>query len=481
MVNAMNENTSFQNGWDFMASLCEGDIAARAGDAYIEQVKEAIRKLEIDINNHPNKNLRVQQFQGFVFEDWAGDTFNIDAVAAGSEDSAYVQRSNELFSEDIKLDSGKRYSAKSYANGEQSAKAQARLNKINREAGYKGQERLVPTDQLQDAQKIAKREYLRNKEIRPEVAEAYKETGSKLTDKVANSEGIRSKEISRKELEQIAREGKKGEFSADNHGLTLDVVVKNEYLLKQAWKAGCTTAAVSVAIQLTPEIYKAFDYLVKNGELNVEQFKKMGEKGVEAAADGFIKGAISSALLIAAKTGMLGKAFINIDPTHLGCIVALTAQTVKNCVLVANGRMTSRQMGDALVDSMIIMGGYYLGIKIASSLLMQVPVLGYLLGTLIGTSFAATYSIGKKKFISFCVDSGFTCFGLVEQNYELPEEILADLGIETIPIPRIEVERVNVETINPFSNIPIVQYETVEMKVLRRGIIGVNKVGYVLA
>jgi hypothetical protein len=38
---------------------------------------------------------------------------------------------------------------------------------------------------------------------------------------------------------------------------------------------------------------------------------------------------------------------------------------------------------------------------------------------LIGTSFCVIYNIGKKKLISFCVDTGFTCFGLVEQNYEL--------------------------------------------------------------
>lgn len=53
------------------------------------------------------------------------------------------------------------------------------------------------------------------------------------------------------------------------------------------------------------------------------------------------------------------------------------------------------------------------------------------------SSVAVVYNIGKKKLISLCVEAGFTCFGLVEQDYELPEEIL------------------------------------------RRGIIGVNKIGYV--
>ena len=37
-----------------------------------------------------------------------------------------------------------------------------------------------------------------------------------------------------------------------------------------------------------------------------------------------------------------------------------------------------------------------------------------------------------------------TCLGLVEQNYELPEEVLHQMGVETIPVPRTRVERIDV-------------------------------------
>ena len=160
--------------------------------------------------------------------------------------------------------------------------------------------------------------------------------------------------------------------------------------------------------------------------------------------------------------GVLGEAFKGINPTVLGTVVALVMQTVKNSILVAAGKMSTQQMGAAFVDTVVISGGY-------------------LLGSLIGTSFCVIYNIGKKKLISFCVDTGFTCFGLVEQNYELPDEVLHELGVETIPIPQTQIERVDIpRTQTSTASIGKSEYETIDITVLRRGVIGVNKIGYVM-
>ena len=110
----------------------------------------------------------------------------------------------------------------------------------------------------------------------------------------------------------------------------------------------------------------------------------------------------------------------------------------------------------------------------------EFPGAAYLLGSLIGCSIAAVYNIGKKKLISFCVDTGFTCFGLVEQNYELPEEVLNDIGIDTIQIPRTQISRTPINSVSVFQGVDRSEYETVNITVLRRGVIGVNRVGYVL-
>ena len=77
------------------------------------------------------------------------------------------------------------------------------------------------------------------------------------------------------------------------------------------------------------------------------------------------------------------------------------------------------------------------------------------------------------------MDTGFTCFGLVEQDYKLPEEILNKMGIDTIKIPRTEVKTTAIEQTSVSSETETNEYETVDITILRRGIIGVNKVGYV--
>ncbi|MGI6237786.1 MAG: hypothetical protein ACOYI7_09655 [Candidatus Excrementavichristensenella sp.] len=489
----MQNKNEVQQGWEFAARILGADIVAHMGAAYVSAVEAAIKQLEDNINNHQYRNLGIKQLQGYMLEEWSSSTFNVDAVAADSADRASVLHSTTKDSADIQLKSGDAYSAKSYRTAEQTAKAQARINPDTGQASYQDQGRLVPSDQLDVAKETAHREGLRNKPIRENVSKAYNDTEKRLTDKITNDEGVESRPASRKGLEKIAKESKKQNFKAEEHGITTKSAIRTEYLLKQALKAGYTTAAITVAVQLVPEIYKAIDFLIKNGELDLSQIKHIGEKGISAGAEGFLRGSTSSALLIMCKSGILGEALKRVNPTLLGTVVALVMQTAKNSILVAAGKMSTQQMGAAFVDMVVVTGGYlagahlggivaHLGGIVGQALVFQFPVLGYLLGSLIGTSFCVVYNIGKKKLISFCVDTGFTCFGLVEQNYELPEDVLHEMGVETISIPRTRIETVELpRTAIRTSEIRKADYETIDITVLRRGVIGVNKIGYVFS
>lgn len=108
------------------------------------------------------------------------------------------------------------------------------------------------------------------------------------------------------------------------------------------------------------------------------------------------------------------------------------------------------------------------------------PGIGFAIGSLLGCSVAVVYNIGKKKLISFCVDTGFTCFGLVEQDYELPDEVMKELGIDTVKIGKAKVDTTQIKRTEPNVNVGRTSYETVDMTVLRRGVIGINKIGYIL-
>ena len=482
----MQTKSEVQQGWEFATKMLGADIAAHMGAEYVGAVEEAIRQLENNINNHQYRNLGIKQLQGYMLEEWGAGTFNVDAVAADSADRASVLHSLAKDSVDIKMDSGEAFSAKSYGTPEQTAKAQARINPDTGQASYQDQGRLVPSDHLEGAKQTAHREALRNEPIREDVSKAYSETETKLTDKITNDEGVESRTASRKDLEKMAKESKEQKFKAEDHGVTAESAIQAEYLLKQTLKAGYTTAAITVAVQLAPEIYKAIDFLIKNGELDLAQVKHMGEKGISAGAEGFLRGSISAALQIMCDSGALGEALKGISPTILGTVVALVLQTAKNSILVAAGKMSTQQMGAAFVDMVVVSGGYLVGAHIGGiigqALGFQLPVIGYLLGSLVGTSFCVVYNIGKKKLISFCVDTGFTCFGLVEQNYELPEDVLHEMGVETVTIPRTEISTTEIpRTAIGASEIKRADYETIDITVLRRGVIGVNKVGYVFS
>ena len=482
----MQSKHEVEQGWKFAAEIMGVDVAAQMGQEYVNVVEAAIEQLEKNINQHQYRNLGVAQLQGYMFEEWSAGTFNVDATAADSADRATVLHSTVKDSVDIQTNSGKSYSAKSYTTAKQSVKAQAKFNPETGQASYYGQERLIPTDQLSDAKAIAHQQALRNRSMRTDVSEVYAETEMKLTDVIENDEGIHARRVSRKELEEIACESKKKEFRAEDHGVTPNSTITTKYMLKQAMKAGYTTAVISLAIQLAPEIYKAIDFLIKEGEIDVQQIEKIGIKGISSGAEGFLHGSVSALLMIMCGKGALGEAFIRVNPTVLGAVTALVIQTVKNSILVAAGKMSAQQMGDAMVDMVVTSVGYVIGTHIGGmigqALGFELPAIGYLLGSLVGTAFCVAYNIGKNKLIALCIDTGFTCFGLVEQNYELPDKVLHEMGIETVPIPQIQIEKTDIARIKTSAaEVVKSKYETIGITILRRGVIGVNRIGYVLA
>lgn len=90
------------------------------------------------------------------------------------------------------------------------------------------------------------------------------------------------------------------------------------------------------------------------------------------------------------------------------------------------------------------------------------------------------------KFDNYGVKYGFAgnqavLFADTKQNYELPESILHEIGVETIQIPRTRVERAEVSRTH-INGVKVenAEYETIDITILRRGVIGVNKIANVL-
>ena len=490
-------------GWDFMANMLGADFGATSAyvdfthnvaaneaielqNIHIQEVNAAIDELAKNLNEHTYRNLDIERFKGFVAEEMHAGTFNIDAIRKYSEHRASVLHENGYGTVDVGTNFGKNYSLK-YANEAKNAENyQALLNRDTRTPKYEGQERLIAAEQVEEARAWANRRALKDIENRPDVAQAHLDTKEHLVGIISDEEGVESRELSIKESKQIAKEAKAGEFDPEKYGYTKEVMldpVKIDYI-NQAMKAGLTAAAITAITQVVPELYKAIDYLIKNGEIDLNALKKSGVKVISASGEAFLRGSIAYGVEMSIQNGLLGEAVKRIDPTMVGVVVSVILGTVKNSIYVAAGKMSYAEMGANFVDSIIISSGYVVSMKvggaIAQALFPQLPAIGYAIGSFLGCSVAVVYNIGKKKLISFCVDTGFTCFGLVEQNYELPEEVLEKMGVHYIPVPRTEISRVDVNRVSTEVQVNVSKYETIDITILRRGVIGVNKIGYVL-
>lgn len=511
-----------KQGWDYMAQILGADIGANNAfqdftfevnaneqvnlananianlnaqididNARIERINSVIDELTRSVNEHPHTGLDIEQLKGYVAEEVHAATFNIDAIRNGSEHRAFTLQSNAKGSVDIGTNFGDEYSLKYYNYADKAEGAQAVLSKDGSTPKYHGQKRLIADEQVEEAKAWANRRALRNDPIRTEVAEAHRETRDNLVGVVSDNEGNKSKPLSIKESKDIASEAKKGEFNPETYGI--EKGEKKEYLpfqdavsvdyLQKALEAGLTAAAITAATQIVPELYKAIDYLIKNGQIDLTQLKQSGKRVITASGESFLRGSIAYGVELMIQNGLWGESIKGVSPTVVGTVVTIILGTVKNSILVAAGKMTPAEMGMRFVDTMVVSVGYAVGAKvggvIAQTFFPQIPGIAYAIGSLLGCAIAVVYNIGKKKLISFCIDTGFTCFGLVEQSYELPEEILHQLGINTIPINKTDISTTKVNRTDILSAVNKTQYETINMTMLKRGVIGINKIGYV--
>lgn len=499
----MTELQDVRYGWEFMAKLMGNDLASRsaytdyttnvlqnqqiaAQNLRIQEINKAIDELARNINEHPHLNLGVEQFKGYVAEEFVSGTFNIDALKKGSKHMAFTLQDNGYGSVDIGTNFGKSYSLK-YSNlAEKAENYQAILNKETHLPKYQGQERLIAPEQVDEAKVWASRRAIKDMYTRPDVSASHKDTGDHLVGVVSDGEGVQSQELSIKEAKEISKEAKNGGFNPEKHGISKEVYlaeVRVDYL-NQAVKAGLTAATITAITQLVPELYKAIDYLIKHGEITLNQLKRTGCKVISTSGEAFLRGSIAYGVEMAIQEGLFGEGLKAVNPSVVGVAVTVILGTLKDSLLVAAGKVTSIEMGIQFVDTLVVSSGYLVSMKIGGvitqALFPELPGIGFAIGSLLGCSVAVVYNIGKKKLISFCVDTGFTCFGLVEQNYELPDEVLKELGIDTVKIGKAKVRRTEIKRTEATTNVGRTSYETVNMIVLRRGVIGVNKIGYVL-
>ena len=498
----------FKEGYEFFEKHT-GNFAGHAtGIHYVNAVESEIKKLVNNLNDFETSGARIDTLKGDVAEFWHAGTFNINAAINSSKNRVQVDRSHDFGSADITgINFDAEFGLKYYKDGTASAIQQSKsiLNRFNEyktrgrndnlelyleERGlsaetdlnspvYSGQYRVIPSDQLKEATMFLERKIREEAVKRPEQVHRYEETLKLLRDKVKDNEGNESIALSEQEARELASLSKEGGVNPEGLHLTTEELIKFTNILRQAYKAGLTAATISMVLRVAPEVLNAIAYLIKNGEIEEGQFKKIGFAAITGAGEGFVRGTVSAAITASCKAGLCGSAMKSIDPSIVGAVTVLVMNSMKNSYQVTTGNMSRAEMVNELIKEMFVTT-CALSMGAASQSLIEIPVLGYMIGSFVGSiAGSVIYSSIYNPVLSFCVDSGFTLFGLVDQDYELPEEVLKEIGIEIFEYEKFEYEPFEYEKFE-YEKFEYEQfeYEKLHTIFLRRGVIGVNCIGY---
>ena len=153
---------------------------------------------------------------------------------------------------------------------------------------------------------------------------------------------------------------------------------------------------------------------------------------------------------------------------------------MKNAFKVAAGKMTRSDLAQEMVKELMISSAALAGGTFAQSFI-GIPVVGFMIGSFIGSAIGSfAYNCGYSAVMSFCIDTGFTMFGLVKQDYTLPEDVLEYIGIDVFQYEKFFPKQFQKEGFAPLNfNRRKFEADTLGIHILRRGVIGVSEIGYV--
>lgn len=488
------QKLTFAKGYEAFIANSGSAIGADGGAAYVGRVEDAIKGLTDAINNPRRSidNVSIEYLKGFMAEQWFAETFNIDAVVRDLPDRAKAIDNNGKV--DIIASWGANYQAKINKDPNRTAKILSITNEGKSKMGgteyhgdsdpsalyYAGQHGIVATDKINDIRAVLEREIAHNKEIRPEVSANYQKVLDNLTNKIKSDKGAESLALTEEESRILAQLAKEKGFDPADRGIRTEQLITFEYLMNQAFKAGLTAAMLSILLKVVPEICGIIAKLIKEGEIDAKDFKRIGFAAVKGGAEGFVRGTLAAGITIACKQGLLGVAMKKANPFLIATITVYVLNTVKSACLMAFGRIGRHEFVENVMRDFIITACAF-SVGMAGAILMkEVAVIGYMIGSFVGSVIGSfVYKGVYSCILSYCIDSGCTFFGLVEQDYVLPKATLEAIGIKVFDYEKVEPKKLRPKKLQ-FKQLEYKKFEPLEINIgfLRRGVISVGVIGY---
>lgn len=517
--------SEFRRGVEFyakeMGAFVGGEHTRLTNGEYLSSIQTEIDNLSDAINKYAGN--RNEQLKGFVAEAWHTYTFNIDAAVKRSANRAFQEESNKLGSVDISTDWGGDYSLKYYKTGVDSAIAQGHplewayqkyihwfpqgASCPTREefllkrgidpktdmslSMYEGQARLIPSDQIKDAivalnKRIAKEANNLDNPDRAKVAERLLQVRDKLTSHIESPDGATSANLTEAESRELAALAKEGKFDPNRFDITLAKKADLVFLAKNVMNAGLNAAWVSALIKIVPELIVSIKKLLVSGFIDKDDLLRMGKAGAIGAKDGFLRGFFCAAITTATETGLLGETmrvasmssgFVPIVST----MVVLVGQSISDGIKYADGEMTDVEYAYNIERCITVAAGSVIGGLSLQAVMPMIPAVSYAIGSMVGSLIGGlVFSVKESVMMSLCVRHGYTVFGLVGQDYTMPDEAREKLGF---PVYGFDDYKFVEYRFNGYHHIQYnwheYKWKKMECILLKRGVVACRKVGYV--
>jgi hypothetical protein len=302
--------------------------------------------------------------------------------------------------------------------------------------------------------------------------------------------------LTRTKSEEIARAARKGKLDLEKLGLDIDDILTNRLIWEKSLHIGFISGCVTLAIDLAPQLIDIIRQLFSKGIVDLESLDLTG--GLNDAGSSFIVGTLTSALTFHASRETL---LSSVTPEMISFMVMMCYTSIVTTIKGYRDNLSGSEIASQLVQNTYVLTWTYVGASLIGpqialgigNIIGQtvgmignsvLPVVSTMLGTLIGAvigglSFKWLNDLG----VSLCVEKGYTFFGLVKQDYTIPEPLHKFLISDRINLKKeaisdsISLKPIKLEAI---SEQPIGFGERILKLMLERQVVGINKIAYVV-
>ena len=438
---------------------------------FVEKVDSAIDIAIKALNREAAHRINVSEdyLKGWLAEQWHAETLNVSAQARNRSDIWASVQGNNRPGEDIlygNSSSSKIAEVKYYKSGEATAKAVSR-------PAYEGHSKIIPSDQKESVRSTAENLAQKNQHSRHEQSLHYKDTANNANDHL-RVDNASSKPLDELKAKEMARDYKRdGEIDPNKYGLNTESFVEWTDIARQSGEAALHAAVLAASLAAAPYIWKTLNGYIESGEINVEALLEQGELVFQSASSAGLRGGIAAGLTAACKSGLLGDSLKSISPSAIGMATTMTLNGIAYSIQLQQGVISRQEyVYNCMRDTFVLsfgMSGAAIG-----QVIIPIPVLGALVGNFVGSTLGAiTFEGANHIIMGICVESGWTFFGLVDQDYVVSEQILRSCGYDIICLESFQTKSFSVADFATSSfNTNSLSFHPLRRGVFKCGVIG---------